>query len=318
MSTGTPTPNTPVSPPRHKDGADAAADVLARCVTCGYDLRGFDDARLCPECGGNVGASKRERLRREERFGPSMRLRGEPRWFWTLGIGFVLHVIGTLMWVAVTGHGRRTPGGKYVTAVWILLLLNDLVLWFAAWLISARPRVERRHATLLRLTFRALVTLWMLSHGAFLVSRIANPNAMPAWEEHATIVRCWAAALSTVVGFGCLANIAARLDFFSVRRICIGMSAAALLLVYAAIQKGTGTGTPNIAGVALPMPLHPILGSIDVHLDLSRMVLIPESWPHLWKHSLAGVVWLVSSLSTLTWFALAVLLQANKPPSEDA
>ena len=128
------------------------SDVADRCARCGYDLRGVDDDRPCPECG----------LLAERSRGVSSHLSdATPRWLLVIALGTALillaHVIAVgwllAMWQYdyqilrwLEGHAR-VAFGNVITGDDIVLAAFDvagLMLLCGAWLLTRPQRRARR------------------------------------------------------------------------------------------------------------------------------------------------------------------------------
>ncbi len=149
-------------------GATAAAvplDYDLPCRHCGYNLRGLDESRACPECGTAVGRSL---------LGDQLRF-SDPQWVATLARGANWILWGVLINLLLTvvgffvGIGFGASGGNPASAeqlMGILSVLPAVMFAFGVWLITSpepgvieQSNVQLRNLLRFSVLFTCVVTL---------------------------------------------------------------------------------------------------------------------------------------------------------------
>jgi hypothetical protein len=172
------------------------------CPGCGYNLRGLNYGRNCPECGLVIepGDAPRDPLLAAGAAGRSALRVGFAVAFGCLvaavAARFVLLVVG------VVGISPRIAATYLATG----LVLSGA--WtIAAWLITPRP-LDRRQPTMraLRLVIRTTQPLWMVGYVCWLLAVLNSDDQLAAWARAIRFV----AGVGAIVLAAMLCRVAAE------------------------------------------------------------------------------------------------------------
>jgi hypothetical protein len=267
------------------------------CARCGYNLRGLSIAGCCPECALGVVESIDIARRRRVRFGMPL-TEQSAAWQRLTGYGFIAFLAAALC----------SAGLVFVTPIWrgnevlriMAVLLTYAAMWCGVWLFTRAPAGEMLRSRLLRRSCRVAMSaacLYLFAYASVYLVRGTKPPASLSWDA----MVFWSLnAITTIIAFAYLSDLAVRLDQTILRWSCTCMSVLAVSFLLGTAGAAGWINNRFLYNLIM-IPDQPIVG--PGYSFPSRLITLQLFRYGFWRELLQDL-WMPCSLVVLAWFAI--------------
>jgi hypothetical protein len=272
------------------------------CEGCGYNLRGLSGEGRCPECGKGIGESIQIRLKRLERFGPTLE-DAPAKWFLKMSVGAWVFVGSAWISGLIYLMFRVAPLlGKFQPDVSI----EFFGMWIGLWLLTGSSLNEVGLAKWMRWLIRVFMTIWLVEWELlFLFEKVHNGEWLPGYYR----VSPWllpAGALASTLIFLYFARLAARLGRIALNRILLGLSIGSILMAIAVGEVLAGIRPGQIFHIWLPLPVEMVFGNIEDAVENWFRLWDWYDLPRLVHEGPIQILWTAASTAGVIWFAIVL------------